>query len=31
MEAFDWIVIGIYSGVMLAMFIVFTIIWRKLK
>ena len=31
MTAFDWVAVGLYSVTMLAIFIIFTIIWRKLR
>ena len=31
LDWFDWLSLGIYSAAMLALFIIFTIIWRKLK
>ena len=31
MTAFDWLVIGLYSVTMLALFIFFAIVMRKLK
>ena len=31
MTTFEWVAVGLYSVTMLALFIIFTIIWRKLK